>query len=1275
MVMRSVALVAAAAALAPETAATALSNKQLLATNEVMSMLKSRPEPEALAVELMEAASQSAQDFLPSCSASSGYDHCVNCALPTINELANQLVVVKSEIWAAQKARAASANTVCTEKYPADRTGGSAKCCSGSGTVSYAPFAYTACTADNFDAAHDPNTEPALIRTDDKGFFLPVDTVSSKMTVECCSATSTCRTNTDNYDASMREKMRVINAHWAQKVKDRDEKNAASDKFVAVTAAHAARKVTLMNICKVAADPSDINTDQLIARPATVADARANCLAGSHIRDIADREGNRADNLENDLQAIQRAIDVINQVKLWLKDNGSELFSDRATTTEPGVATYAGAVALLEEAKTSDKGNKLAGEALEKVSELLEAKKAGDNDSGAHGGTAAGTVIALIDEILQKLAASKQQTASYEVQMVKDEAAEIATLYKELHSVWTEYVADVSTLAGLQLQATNFMDPESDTMLDNYKDEWIDLWKLREENTRKCMQFMTYYDSETLTNTGELLILKKAIDIIKNIGCGPNHLQTTSPTEAVVVPTLAPTPAPTPRCQTSEDAAQTALFSGVEGNAGESGCVWTALTGSTKRECETNCLTTKFDSATDTQQCLAMRFATGSCQMTQVRNCDIYASVIGTGESIISRDCFDIQQGGSLGTVNEPDATYYPVCNDAEMETVVLTNGVIVANTYREFPQHWACNEAGVDVITNTADQTRAQCKALCDASGVCRAYETTVDTHAHIDADTGVEHIAGDCTLYSGVNNFVDVTTTAGNRQCYTKIDGATVGAGDGATTGIYSKIGANDFQMVDGSNTFFMYKDSADSRWKITSSATATTDQVYYWGPDSASAHAGVEGPPPASRWTAGEAAFNTAPPSVVTCAAAPSSCIGGTYQFMLKASQLGATYEVPEQYTTASFNIGATTSEVIADGACTTLDSPVATSHYTNKPLTHQYKCCDGQMYGAIGTGNGTDLCASQVGDLASQCTVFGANMYRTNDNAVDPSLQCTGNQHFSALSGTCADNVCVCNTGNGVAVADADCTAHGNEQCGTCGTGYHSEYVTTGGVTFTHFVQDTATIPCAINTCKCPDGPAFVDADPTTGTCAPDGNTIKCDSCNSGWTLSAAGVCEMNQCSCSSAGITIGVAASGPDCTDVSGDAMVSTTQKCMSCNTGFTHDAAASSCLVVDPCTNDKDVCNQANFGNTCAIDVPAADTKNRPFRCTCTGNFSEDSDCQKCDPGFVGHDCATACTNMKQGDASYKYNPDADTAFSNAVTCSFTCEGALTHTAGADVCA
>jgi hypothetical protein len=556
---------------------------------------------------------------------------------------------------------------------------------------------------------------------------------------------------------------------------------------------------------------------------------------------------------------------------------------------------------------------------------------------------------------------------------------------------------------------------------------------------------------------------------------------------------------------------------------------------------------------------------------------------------------------------------------------------------YREFAANWACNAAGTGMISSTADQTRAQCKALCNAAGACRAYETTVDTHTHIDADNGVEHIAGDCKMYMAVNNYEEETTVAGNRQCYAKIDAASVGIGS------YERSQANDWRFVDGANTYFLYKDGTGigARWKVTASQSATADQVYYWGPDASSAEA-VDGPPPAARWTTGEAAAGAVPPSLITCAIGQASCSGGTYRFMKKAFQLGSTYEVPVAYALQQFTIPGGT---IADGACTTVANSAGGNDQRlaeNGGILNQYKCCDGQIFGQISTdgAGGTtdaDLCANDVGDMATQCSVFGANMYDTSTS--DPSIGCTGNTHFSALTNACAPNVCHCKA-HGTAVANAQCTSHGLEQCATCDTGYHNEYTTAQGDAFDVFEKDYATVPCIRNSCKCTNGTPFVGATAATEGCADDGFTNKCASCSADYALSGTLQCDLNECICAadypttlfpSGGEVVGIPATGGACPTPGA-------QVCTTCNTGFDFDEATKQCNPqVSHCADSENQCNQVrDAGNTCSTTT-GTDPR---VTCACTGNYGLYSNCHKCNPGFAGADCSITCTNMRDSDTS-----------------------------------
>jgi hypothetical protein len=81
---------------------------------------------------------------------------------------------------------------------------------------------------------------------------------------------------------------------------------------------------------------------------------------------------------------------------------------------------------------------------------------------------------------------------------------------------------------------------------------WALLHDAREQNTKACIAFMVYFDSENIVNTEELLILKAVIFEIERITCRqtdyPTQFPTAFPTAAPSVtdqPTAFPTRAPT----------------------------------------------------------------------------------------------------------------------------------------------------------------------------------------------------------------------------------------------------------------------------------------------------------------------------------------------------------------------------------------------------------------------------------------------------------------------------------------------------------------------------------------------------------------------------------------------------------------------------------------------------------------------------------------------------------------------------------------------------------
>jgi hypothetical protein len=218
---------------------------------------------------------------------------------------------------------------------------------------------------------------------------------------------------------------------------------------------------------------------------------------------------------------------------------------------------------------------------------------------------------------------------------------------------------------------------------------------------------------------------------------------------------------------------------------------------------------------------------------------------------------------------------------------------------------------------------------------------------------------------------------------------------------------------------------------------------------------------------------------------------------------------------------------------------------------------------------------------------------------------------------------------------------------------------------------HVIQS---IPCLLNACVCTDGVPTLESD-AGGTCNAEGTTNSCSECSAGFTL-VAGQCVLDTCKCQDAGASfaIGVAATGTACdTGVNAATGQSDTQKCMSCNTGYVHDAAAFSCTATTPCAASINHCNQVQTANTCA----ATSGVNPVVTCTCdaAGGYSTESNCHKCVGGKAGRFCDISCTNMDNSAAgSFTFTPSLDTESTNAATCAFACASGFTYNAATAAC-
>ena len=203
-------------------------------------------------------------------------------------------------------------------------------------------------------------------------------------------------------------------------------------------------------------------------------------------------------------------------------------------------------VSLLEGAAKSTTNNQ-AKQALAKAAQLLEG-----SSSAVRGAT---EVIRLLKQILGDMQSSQAKINTYMTTSQAEADQQITNLVAQITNTKSER-------AEAMLHKARLVDSMSGYTVDigtkegeiaNEKTSWALKYTERELNSQKCIDFMTYFDDETQTNTEELLILKKTIDIIKHITCEatiqptafPTAFPTTSPTELTNSPTAYPTRAPT----------------------------------------------------------------------------------------------------------------------------------------------------------------------------------------------------------------------------------------------------------------------------------------------------------------------------------------------------------------------------------------------------------------------------------------------------------------------------------------------------------------------------------------------------------------------------------------------------------------------------------------------------------------------------------------------------------------------------------------------------------
>jgi hypothetical protein len=535
--------------------------------------------PEALATSLLQTANADVLDADPDCATKTGYEHCQHCAMPAIGRLVGHLVKVTDTIWKAQQALAANANTACDKGYPTDRAGGAAKCCSAATTTSagsYQPAGFNECTAGSTFSPNDAVAATAAnIRYSNlKGVYYDVGTPSSMVT-DCCRTSSACVTNDAKIKESIDTTQHLLNTLHADRAAKTQKIDSVTIELSLETRKIAQFRSEITKICELAADTdTDTHGTTTIAWPTDSAEAITQCtVAGSQVNSIVVEESVRQTKLQGDANSFGQTIAVIERVIEWLNTENTGIFKDNlhavapnvvtATTHAPGTTVapshthgsaddsglpdhYTVMVNLLEGAAKST-ANSQASQALTKAAQLLE--------SSASAVRGAAEVIRLLKQILGDMQSSKAKIETYKITSKTEAHSQITNLVAQIASLKDERaVAMLHEARLLDSKAGYSTDVSSKTSeIAEAKAAWALKYNQRALNSKKCIAYMSFYDAETQTNTEELLILKKTIEIIKHITCTatvaptafPTSFPTISPTELTNSPTAYPTRAPT----------------------------------------------------------------------------------------------------------------------------------------------------------------------------------------------------------------------------------------------------------------------------------------------------------------------------------------------------------------------------------------------------------------------------------------------------------------------------------------------------------------------------------------------------------------------------------------------------------------------------------------------------------------------------------------------------------------------------------------------------------
>jgi hypothetical protein len=502
---------------------------------KLVAIVKTETDPAQLASKLMEAGSAESLALNPECAEITGHDHCEHCAMPMVTMLVEELTKVKDEIWTERASMDSEATTTCTDVAPASRAGGAAKCCASAVNEAYSLHGYTQCEGDTFDAVMP--IDAASIDQLERGSagspgFTWRGNHHSQMVSNCCAHKSVCAVNERKYTAKMSSALTGANSMFTKKEGAEDAVKATVVEQQYLAGQMQMKSNAIDDICKTA--------DGMVPTVDT------QCVSGTITREKGKAVAKSATALAN-VKSIMEAHKVVTKAMQWL-DNGEALINgdedglDPTTSAPQAQESSLEMLALLESTKAASKSD-VATQALKQTMMLVQNSKAAHESTGFRVVQTTSEVVEILKQLLENLQQSADKSKAYAGSVATSSQSQVATLMTQLGAM----IDERSTVTEQQAQE---IDSEAKhradlafavSMVEDHKNEYLQAWKTREINAQKCTAYMVYFDSEYVSGLGELLVLKRSLDIIKHIKCDwiPPNPPTAAPTSPYTNPPTA----------------------------------------------------------------------------------------------------------------------------------------------------------------------------------------------------------------------------------------------------------------------------------------------------------------------------------------------------------------------------------------------------------------------------------------------------------------------------------------------------------------------------------------------------------------------------------------------------------------------------------------------------------------------------------------------------------------------------------------------------------------